>query len=544
METKPNNLPFHQWVPRPVGIVVLLLMFVPPTFSGGAYLCNIGEMSGALGVWTEDIQLASMFTSIGMCLFPPFMVKFLQARRIRQTYLWGFALLIPLNYICAVTTSVPLLLGACLLTGLVRIVVMLNCIFTIAPYLTGMDTLAMLTMKQTPPAEVQYGLERKRTFLMPVLYGFILLVSQSSNLVTSWFAYHYRWQYAYYVVIAMLLAAITLVAVTMPSQKRTVTYHMEWHKVPAMVLMATALCSMTYMLVYGKTLDWLYAPSIRWALVLMLASGAAFVVLMLRQGAESYLPPEAFRYRNVWMSLALFLVTMVFNSANMMVGTFAKLTTPINNMQSAWLSGWAIVGCLLGLLGALALIVRRVRFGTIFCVAFLLMALSDAYLYFQYQTMGLFSHMILPTVLNYMGLLMLYSVVAAFGMKRLPAHLLATFVFLMIWSRNAIAPAIGSSLYANWLNQRQQYHIVMLAETVDSQNHIAQATFTQTQKAGQAKGLSTTESQQLATMSLKQRIAKQATIVAMKDISGHTAILLLVTAMLSLLLPYYKGETT
>lgn len=33
-----NNYPFRPSVPRPVGILVLLLMFIPPTFSGGAYL--------------------------------------------------------------------------------------------------------------------------------------------------------------------------------------------------------------------------------------------------------------------------------------------------------------------------------------------------------------------------------------------------------------------------------------------------------------------------------------------------------------------------
>lgn len=541
---KQNNHPFYEWVPRPIGILVLLLMFVPPTFSGGAYLCNIGEMSGGLGVWTEDIQLASFFTSIGMCLFPPFMVRFLQARRIKQTYLWCFLLLIPLNYICAVTTSVPMLLAACLLTGFVRVIVMLNCTFTIAPYLTGMDTLSMFTMKEEPSADVQYILERKRTFLMPVLYFFILLISQASNILTAWFAYEYRWQDAYYVVIGMLLVAMLLIVCTMPDEKKTKAYKVEWRKVPDMLLMAAALCSMAYILVYGKTLDWFYSGSIRLAVGMLLISCGAFLFLSLRHGEKSYLPLRVFSYRNVWMSMLLFLLTMVFNSANIFVGTFAKLSTPINNLQSASLSGWAIVGCLFGLLLSILLVVKKVQFRTIFCVAFLLMAASNAYLYFQYQTMGLFGNMILPTILNYMGLLMLYSVVAAFGMKSLPSRHLATFVFLMIWMRNAIAPVVGSSIYANWLNHRQQYNVTRLVQTVDSENMLASNTFVQTKRMGQAGGKGTTEAEQFAVTSLKGRITVQSAIVAMKDITGQTVLLLFGTAGMVLLLPYHKKETT
>lgn len=538
-----SNHPFHEWVPRPAGILVLLL-FVPPTFSGGAYLCNISEMSGGLGVWAEDIQLASFFTSIGMCLFPPFMVRFLQARRIRQTYILCFLLLIPLNWICAVTTSVPILLAACLLTGFVRVVVMLNCTFTIAPYLTGMDTLSMFTMKEEPSAEVQYILERKRTFLMPVLYFFILLISQASNMLTAWFAYEYRWQDAYYVVIGMLLVAILLVVCTMPDEKKTKTYKVEWRKVPDMLLMAAALCCMAYILVYGKTLDWFYSGNIRLATGLLLISSGAFLFRSLRHGEEAYLPLNVFNYRNVLMSMLLFLLTMVFNSANAFTGMFAKLSTPVNNLQSASLSGWAIAGCLIGLLLAVLLIMKRVRFRTIFCVAFLLMAASNACLYFQYQTMGLFAGMILPTVLNYTGLLMLYSVVAAFGMKSLPSRYLATFVFLMIWMRNAIAPVAGSSLYANWMNDRQQYHVTRLVQNTDGENPLAATAFMQTKHIGQAGGKSTAEAEQLATTSMKGRITVQSTIVAMKEITGQTVLLLLGAAGMVILLPYHKRETT
>lgn len=523
MITKMSNHPFYAWVPKPVGIVILLLMFVPPTFSGGAYLCNVSEMSGDLALWTEDIQMASFFTSIGMCLFPPFMVRFLQARRVKQTYLWGFFLLILLNGICAITANRIILFASCFFIGIVRVMLMLSSTFTIAPYLTGMNTLAMFTMTEEPSPAVQYQLERKRTFLMPVLYFVILTISQMSNVLLAWFAYEYHWQDAYFVVIGMLMVAMLLVVLTMIDEERK-PYRMEWRKLPGMLLMGVVLCCLTYVLVYGKTLDWWDDKSIFWASVIFLLSSGGFLLNVSRKDMSGYLPLGVFRCRNVMMSMLLFLLTILFNSASNYISAFAKLGTPINNMQSASLSVWAAVGCFLGLLMSLALIARKSHFRTIFCIAFLLMAASNSYLYFQYQGMGVFENMIFPTILNYAGLLILYSVVAAWGMKGLPSHYLATFVFLMIWMRNAIAPVVGVSVYSNWLNHRQQYYMNRLAQDIDVV-HVRQVNPN-------------------VVVSLKGRVAKQATLVAMKDVTGNTVILLSATAFLVLLLPYRKGETT
>lgn len=539
-----GNSPFYRWVPKPLGILILMFMFVPPTFSGGAYLSNMSEMSGALGMMTEEIQLASFYTSIGMCLFVPFMLRFLQVRRIRQTYLICFALLIPLNYVCAVTTSLPVLLIACLLIGFVRIIVMLNCTFTIAPYLTGVNTLAMFTMTETPAPAAQYKMERMRTFLMPVLYCFILLIAQSSNIVTAWFAYEYHWQDAYYVVIEMLLAAILLVVATMPAEKRQEPYKIEWRKVPELLLMTIALCCGAYVLVFGKTLDWFDSRSISIATAGALLSTGMFILVSIRNGDNAYLPLGVFRYRNIWMSVLLFLITMIFNSANIFVGTFSKISTPINNFHSASLSAWAIAGCFIGLVISILLVLKKVKFRTTFIIGFLFMGLSNVLMYFQYRTEGLFSNMVLPTILNFTGLLMLYSLVAAFGMKSLPARYLVTFVFLMIWMRNSIAPVIGASIYSNALNQRQQYYITRLSQDIDATNNMAASAYAQNTFIGKATGKSTFEAEQFSATAMKGRITKQATIVAMKDITGTTVILILATTLLVFLLPYHKKETT
>lgn len=544
MENKRNNFPFYQWVPRPLGILILMFLFVPPTFSGGAYLSNLNEMSGELGLMVEEIQLASFFTSIGMCLFVPFMVRFLQARSVRRTYLWCFGLLIPLNYICAITTYVPVLLAACLLIGFVRIIVMLNCTFTIAPYLTGVNTLSMFTMTEIPTPDVQYKMERMRTFLMPVLYCFILLIAQSSNIVTAWFAYEYSWKDAYYVTIAMLLVSILLTLFTMPDIRNNEKYHIEWNKVPELICMTIALCCMAYILAFGKTLDWFNSRHIIIAAAIMLLSIGLFMLSSLHNGDNAYLPLGVFRYKNIWMSMALFLIAMIFNSANIFVGSFSKISTSINNYHSASLSGWAIVGCVAGLVLSVLLVLKKVWFRTTFIIAFLFMALSNCLLYFQYQTIGLFENMIWPTVLNFIGLLMLYSLVAAFGMKSLPSRYLATFVFLMIWMRNSIAPVIGASIYSNWLNERQQYHISVLSEGIIASNPLIAQTHAKNMIIAKASGKGSFESEQFSSLAIKGKVTIQATIVAMKEITGNTVIIILIASGITFILPYHKRETT
>lgn len=544
MENKHNKFPFYQWMPKPLGVLILMFLFISPTFSGGAYLSNLNEMQGELGLLAEDIQLASFFTSIGMCLFVPFMVRFLQARSVLRTYLWCYGLLIPLNYICAVTTSVPVLLATCLLTGFVRVIVMLNCTFTIVPYLTGVNTLSMFTMTETPTPEMQYKMERMRTFLMPVLYCFILLIAQSSNIITAWFAHEYSWQDAYYVTIGMLLAAMLLALFTMPDNRNSEKYRIEWSKVPEMIFMTIALCGMAYILAYGKTLDWFDSRQIIIVTAVTVISIGLFLIASMRHGDDAYLPFGVFRYRNIWMSMMLFLIAMILNSANIFVGSFSKISTAINNYHNATLSGWAMVGYLAGLILSVLLVVRKARFRTTFAVAFLLMALSNCLLYFQYQTAGLFENMIWPTILNFTGLLMLYSLVAAFGMKRLSSKYLASFVFLMIWMRNSIAPVIGASIYSNWLNERQQYHISILSEEIAASNPLAAHTRAQNMAIAKASGKGSFEAEQFSSIAMKGKVTIQATIVAMKEITGNTVILVLIAVGITVILPYYKNETT
>ena len=44
MPSYPKNYPFYNWVPKPVGIIIMLLLFIPILTVGGVYSVNSTEM--------------------------------------------------------------------------------------------------------------------------------------------------------------------------------------------------------------------------------------------------------------------------------------------------------------------------------------------------------------------------------------------------------------------------------------------------------------------------------------------------------------------
>lgn len=126
---------------------------------------------------------------------------------VKHVYLGGYASLALLNVTCAVTQNIPLLMLCCFLTGFIRIALVLNTTFVIAPYMTGIQTLDMFLHEPATP-EAAYKNDHAHTVLMPVIYCYILCIVQFSNYVSAWVAYEFRWEYTYFLVAGMTLAAM------------------------------------------------------------------------------------------------------------------------------------------------------------------------------------------------------------------------------------------------------------------------------------------------------------------------------------------------
>ena len=97
-----KNFPFYDWVPKPLGIIFLIFLFIPIMTVGGVYSANSSEMVGGLGIMSEHISFVGFVTSVGMAAFSPFFYTFVCLRRQKLMMVWGFIILFVFSYICAV----------------------------------------------------------------------------------------------------------------------------------------------------------------------------------------------------------------------------------------------------------------------------------------------------------------------------------------------------------------------------------------------------------------------------------------------------------
>lgn len=537
---KRNKL-FYSWVPRWVQTTVYILLFVPILFISGVYAPNTAEMSSELGIISEHIQYANFATAVGMAVISPFLVRFLLMRRPKMMFLFGFILLFLLSWICAVTSSMPLLMCCSFVTGALRFMLIMNNLFPLIEHLTGHNPINAFLPAHAPTdpaviARMDYG----KSFLLPIIYIFFMSMGQVGNFVTAWLAYEYEWQYVYYAMMGLALFALILVESTMKYQKGN-GHWVLYYKTGDFTAISLFLLSVCYMLVYGKTLDWFDDVTMHIALVVALISFGMFLVVQ-KDSHRPYLRLSIFKRPYTLIAILLFMLFMLVSSHSMLVSVYMGISMKTDNLQNAALGNYGIIGYAIAAFLCITLAKRRVHFRYIFAIGFFFLMASAACLYFHYQPQELYAHLIFPTILRNIGTFMLYAMVAVYGMRRLPAILTPSWIILMLGFRSALGPAVGVSVYSNVLHHRQEQHVANLTEYADASNVDFMTAYRRTVMGGKMQGHSEEAAQRLATLSSKGKIQQQAMLVTLKEMTGWTVWLCLGCIVLVLFLPYPKDE--
>ena len=543
MARLPKNFPFYDWVPKPLGIVFLIFLFIPILTIGGVYSANSGEMTSGLGIQSEHIQFVGFVTSVGMAAFSPFFYDLVRVRNEKMMCIVGFSLMYILSYVCAKTDSIFVLALCSLIMGFMRNVLMMCNLFTLIKYGFGIEATRNITPGNEPKDEAGWDrLDKEKTASMPTIYLFFMILGQLGTWLTAWLAYEYEWQYVYYFMMATMLASILIIFVTMPYQKyRTRRFPITFSKFGNVVIFSVMMCSFIYVMVYGKTYDWFDNESIRLATGICVVFTLLFIYMEASRRSPYFLL-DAFKLRSIQYGIALFMMLMILNSSAMFVNVFTGVGMKIDNWQNAMLGNWVLVGYFIGCVFGVMAGTRGLHLKYIFALGFILIGAASLFMYFEVQNDGLYERMKWPVIIRATGMMLLYTLTAVHANQRMPFKFMSTWVCIMLSVRMVIAPGIGSALYSNVLQYRQQYYVTRFAHEFDRTEASTAITYDRTVRGMMAQGKNPAEAENMAAMSLKGKVQIQATITAVKEMAGWTVYGCLGAAAITLLVPWRKRK--
>ncbi|MCM1006264.1 MAG: hypothetical protein NC402_08220 [Prevotella sp.] len=244
----PFDIPdIPDFIPRRLKPWLFIFFVLIVQFSGGIYLAAASDMVGTTALMQEDILMAGYASLIGMSVnfAVMFRLKFRFSNRIGL--LVCGTVLIAANFICARTSSVPVLVAVCFIAGWFRMWATFVCNSTIQLWLTPV---------------------RDMSIFFCYVYIIVDGVIQLSGIASIYTAFFSQWEYMHWIIIGLLALMMFLVLVLVRPVKGPLQIPLlgiDW--IGAGLWSVFMLC-FTFVCVYGNYFDWWDSAEIRMAVLL------------------------------------------------------------------------------------------------------------------------------------------------------------------------------------------------------------------------------------------------------------------------------------
>lgn len=495
---------FRSWVPQWLVCVIAMLILVPVMLINGAYTGSTVDISGALGVLSEDINMAYFAASAGMAMAYPIIPIIKPVATTKTIILIVLFCQFILSWICAVTTSMEVIIVCSFLIGYFKAFTMIEIIAIIMPF---------------------FSPSRTRNEFYAKFYPIVLILGQLSLVITAEVTYRYQWQHMYYFMIALLLFAMVLVVIFMAFGRKLIRIpykEIDWY--------SFFQCSLVFMCVlyittYGKTNDWFSSSAIVIATVLIPVIGWMFVRRQLMDDVRPFVDLSVLKNRNSVVVYLFSFIMMFFASFSILTSSYVSSVLRLDTTRSNELYLFMIPGIVLGGFICYYFFKKAVRMAWLILIGFSCFTLAIGLLYFQVDSAGLYEDLFIPMFLKGLGMLILFVALAVYAIQGLEPRQLIYNAFFLIGCRSVLAPAVGSSILTNWLYRLQQQNTVHLSESVDLLNPIANNLYSQYYTSSLLKGLSIEDAQRIATNTLYSRVQIQALTISIKEILGYMLIM-------------------
>jgi MFS family permease len=439
---------FHDWVPKPVQLLLILVFVVVILPTNGIYSGNISDMVGSLGSLSEDIQMANNATTIGMMVVFPLLLRTKQYFRTKELMIGSLMMMALLSIIAGTTDNAYVLVLCSFLIGFFKMFGMIEVILPVMFILSP-------------------GGDRGRFYSL--FYPFSIILGQLSGYYTTKLAYETNWQNGY-VYMAMLHSGAALLAVifmhNLRGSKKVPLYQFDWL---GLVLLSISLLSVDYVLVYAKQQDWLSSMNIQAALASFVTTLAAFIYRQTKL-KRPYISMAIFSKKNVYNALLMIFLMGMFMASSSIQSAFTTGVLRYDSPTNASLNLMMIPGIVLGGLVSFIWFKKKWWLKSLALLGFGAYQAYAIYMYFLISPVIEIELLILPTILRGFAMCVLFVTIGFYIADKLQMAQMLSASATMVAVRTFLGPAFFGAVFSWAQYKLQLQHVNNLAVQMDGIN--------------------------------------------------------------------------
>lgn len=443
---------FHKWVPKPVMLLLIIVLLVPVLTVSAVYTGNIADMVGGLGTMSETISLANNASAIGMAAVFPLLLRTKRFFRSKELLIGGMTMLAILSLICGTTEYAEVIVICSFFMGIFKMFAMMELIVPV-----------MFMISPTGDRGRFYS------FFYPISIGLGQLAASFS---TS-YAYNHQWQNVYVVASVVLLLCTLLCVVFMhnlrPGKKLPLT-GFDWL---SMGLFSVAFMLLNYVVVFARQQAWLVSENIQFAT----AGFIVFLALFLYRQTVSKtpnLPLEIFTKKNVIHAcIMIFLMGMFMGSASVQSAFTSVLG--YDNPTNAQLNMAMVPGVIFGGVLGFYWFKNKWSMKGYVLIGFAAFYLYAVVMYFLIAPVIDIEYLIFPNFLRGLGMTVLFIGLGLYGLDKLSMQQTLAVASVLVILRSFLGTAFFGAIYSWAMYKLQWQNVGDLAVNIDAMNNINQA---------------------------------------------------------------------
>lgn len=424
---------FHSWVPKPIMLLLIVLIACVFFCISGIYTTNITNIVGSTGAMSEYYLWANYAYAIGLGTVMPLIVRIKARFRTKEILVTSLTML-GILYIIQATTQDPYIIIAC-------------------SFLIGVFKMSGM-MEVVLPLMMLLSVGGNRGIFYSFYYGVLLVFSQLSGYYIAKISQLLNWQIGYLHLASMCLLTALVCIIFQHNQRfmRKVPFiYIDWFSV---LLFNVGFMTLGYILAFGKQQAWYDSSSIQLATVVFIL---ILFVFVLRQQLKKrpYLPLKAFRKNNVRHGTLMLLCLGFYLATTTIQNIFAVGILGYNPVTNASLNLLLIPGLITSLIVCYKWYKGELPIRMLIVSGFASFMLYTLVMYLSIATQFSYSMWYLPMFFKGYGMGVIFIATWYYTLDKLDLNsMLGLIGFAVVW-RTFVTVGLFSALFS-WVQYQLQ----------------------------------------------------------------------------------------